>query len=71
MLLGFGNLKFCENEYGQSSSPSFKSLVCLDRILWKLVEDTLKHHYDVISSHRVSKLAYFVENDIGYQFRDF
>ena len=26
-----------------------------------------KHHYDVISYHRVSKLAYFVEHDIGYQ----
>ena len=26
-----------------------------------------KHHYDVISYHCVSKLAYFVENDIGYQ----
>ena len=26
-----------------------------------------KHHYDVISYHWVSKLAYFVEDDIGYQ----
>ena len=26
-----------------------------------------KHHYDVISYHFVSKLAYFVEHDIGYQ----
>ena len=26
-----------------------------------------KHHYDVISSHCVFKLAYFIEHDIGYQ----
>ena len=26
-----------------------------------------KHHYDVTSDHCVSKLAYFVEYDIGYQ----
>ena len=26
-----------------------------------------KHHYDVISYHCVSKLAHFVEHDIGYQ----
>ena len=26
-----------------------------------------KHNYDVISYHCVSKLAYFVEHDIGYQ----
>ena len=26
-----------------------------------------KHHYDVISYHCVSKLAYFVEHDIDYQ----
>ena len=26
-----------------------------------------KHHYDVISTHCVSKLAYFIEHDIGYQ----
>ena len=26
-----------------------------------------KHHYDVISYHRVFNLAYFVEHDIGYQ----
>ena len=26
-----------------------------------------KHHYDLIYYHCVSKLAYFVEHDIGYQ----
>ena len=26
-----------------------------------------KHHYDVISYHSVSKIAYFTEHDIGYQ----
>ena len=26
-----------------------------------------KTHYDVISYHWVSKIAYFVEHDIGYQ----
>ena len=26
-----------------------------------------KHHYDVISYHCVSKLAYFVDHGIGYQ----
>ena len=33
-----------------------------------------KHHYDVISYHFVSKLAYFVEHDkhdIGYQLSKF
>ena len=47
-------------------SPSFKSLGFLDQILWRLVYDP-KHHYDVISNHFVSKLAYFIEHDIGYQ----
>ena len=26
-----------------------------------------KHHYDIISYHSVSKIAYFTEHDIGYQ----
>ena len=31
------------------------------------MQDPQKHHYDVISYHCVSKLAHFVEHDIGYQ----
>ena len=48
-------------------SPNFKFLNCLHRIVWRLVYDLPKHHYDVISYHYVSKLAYLVEHDIGYQ----
>ena len=51
--------------------PSFKSLYCLDEIFiqvsLRLPKTPLWHHYDVNSYHCVSKLAYFVEHDIGYQ----
>ena len=30
-----------------------------------------KHHYDVISNHCVSTLAYFIKHNIGYQLSKF
>ena len=33
----------------------------------RLSKTPLSRHYDVISYHCVSKLAYFIEHDIGYQ----
>ena len=49
--------------------PSFNSLSCLDQIfmIMKVSVRPPKHHYDVISTHCVSKLAYFIVHGIGYQ----
>ena len=66
MLLGFENLKFRETEY--RLSPLQVSIFWLSGLNFMQVSVRhQKHHYDVISYHRVSKFAYSVEHDIDYQ----
>ena len=66
MFLEFENLKFCKTVYRLSCYQ-----VSILLVVWiKFYEGqckTPKHHYDVIYSHCVSKLAYFIEHGIGYQ----
>ena len=66
MFLGFENLKFCKTEYRLSSVQVQISWLSGLNFMEVSVRPP-KHHYDVISFDCVSKLAYFVEHDIGYQ----
>ena len=59
MFLEFENLKFCKTVVSILLSNFMKvSVRPLKTPLWR--------HYDVISTHWVSKLAYFIEHGIGY-----
>ena len=46
-IVEIGNLKLVKLNIGYQPSK-LQSLGCLDRIFWRLVLDTKKHHYDVI-----------------------
>ena len=69
MFLGFENLKFCKTGYRLSCRQVSNLLVGSNfmEVSVRPPKTPLWCHYDIISNHCVSTLAYFIEHDIGYQ----
>ena len=66
MFFGFEHLKFVKMDIGYHPSKFEISWLSGSNFMEVSVRPP-KHHYDVISYHCVSKLAYFLEHGIGYQ----
>ena len=66
MLFGLENLKFVKMAIGYHQSKFEISWLSGSNFMDVSVRPP-NHHYDVISYHCVSKLAYFREHGIGYQ----